>query len=132
MFTLLEAQSPTASKFAFESCKKCLRLLETDYYTGEDRLPTLKVTLGDIVLFALLQNATRFYDKEMVSDCPNLKRFYEEFKERESAKVDEKAYPEDVKAVARHWIVEEGVLGRVKALGAILGVLPGLVGRLAR
>jgi glutathione S-transferase len=134
MFTLLEPQSPTASKFALESCLKCLKLLDTEYYSdnrfsASNSNEEINVNIGDCVLFALLQNAILFYEKDLVGDCPNLKRFWDVFKERDSARVDEGAYPVDVKAVARHWIQEEGVMGRVKALGVILGVLPSLIGR---
>jgi hypothetical protein len=132
MFTLLEPQSPTASKFALESCLKCLKLLDTENYSDfrfSSSTQAPNINIGDCVLFALLQNATLFYEKDLVGDCPNLKMFWEGFKERESARADEGAYPVDVKAVAKHWIKEEGILGRLKALGVILGVLPSLVGR---
>jgi hypothetical protein len=134
MFTLLEPQSPTASKFALESCLKCLKLLDNEYYS-ETRFSSStqapNINIGDCVLFALLQNATLFYEKDLVEHCPNLKMFWEVFKERDSARPDHKVYPEDVKAVAKHWIQEEGVWGRIRALGVILGVLPSLIGRMA-
>ncbi|KAI0837463.1 hypothetical protein F5Y06DRAFT_304285 [Hypoxylon sp. FL0890] len=108
LFVTLEPVDPTASGFAMEWAKKNLKLLEA-YYEGrfEGNNPNgEKVTIADCVLFSLLQFAKELYARDLVADpeLPNLKRFYNVFKESESAKIPEDFYPREIKELACVWL----------------------------
>lgn len=86
------------------------------------------MTIGDCVLFPLLQNATNFYLIDLVKDLPNLKRFYDGFARRESAKVTGEWYPPDTTAVASHWIKEANLMSERVAVCFRIGAVYFAVG----
>lgn len=107
LFTSLEPQSPLAARFAMESCKRNLQLVE-QYFEGELRFERGGgvATIADCVLFSLLQFAKEFYAVDLTLDLPNLARFYDLFKQRRSAKIEEDFYPAEFKILAGQWIGE--------------------------
>ncbi|KAH8652784.1 hypothetical protein BGZ60DRAFT_519932 [Tricladium varicosporioides] len=97
MFVLLEETDAKASRLALEGCEKALGVLERDYYgddlrflesrtEGRDGDMEVEVTIADIILFTLLQFAQIMYKKDLSASHPGLKRFYEAFGKRESAR----------------------------------------------
>ncbi|RDL42276.1 uncharacterized protein BP5553_02255 [Venustampulla echinocandica] len=143
MFALMEEQDPKSSRLAMESCRKTLKVLE-EYYQDDRRFEGPKnttdsegsgVTIGDCVLFSLLQFSKRFYERDLVEKLHNLRKFYEGFAERESAQVKEEVYPDDTRALASHWIPESESLPQklkegLKVTGLYLSVCGSLVVRL--
>jgi len=139
LMALLERQDATSSKFAMESCKKVLGLIEA-YYQEDQLVSSMDsaerksgVTIADCVLFSLLQFAKEFYCLDLAEGLPCLTRFYDEFTKRDSAKIGDKFYTEELKVLASHFIKEEGsVLGRawqkVRLAGVYLWVCTSLVG----
>jgi glutathione S-transferase len=99
LFASLEEQSLVTADMALEASQRTLGLVECYY---EDH-SIHDVTIADCVLFSLLQFSREFYGKDLIRDCPNLKRFYETFKERESVKIGEGLYPEPLVPLARTW-----------------------------
>lgn len=103
LFSSLEEQSTIASKMALESLQKALGLIETYYEDNSLQVGDPDVTIADCVLFSFLQFSREFYGKDLVGDLPNLKRFYDVFKERESARIKEGFYPEQFISLAKVW-----------------------------
>ena len=103
MFALLEQQDATASKFAMESCKKTLGLVDV-YYRDWDMVGG--VTVADCVLFALLQFAKKFYGLELFEGLEGLTRFYAEFEGRESVKDGKTLWEGELRKVAGRFLVD--------------------------
>ena len=114
MFSLLEKQNATASGSAFATCKVALEAIES-HYKQDERLFGLRscpdaildgVTIADCVLFALLQFSIQLYSRDLTEGLPMLKLFYNNFKERDSAKFGERTFPKELKMLASHFIKE--------------------------
>ncbi|OTA64207.1 hypothetical protein K449DRAFT_394022 [Hypoxylon sp. EC38] len=108
LFATHEPVNPSAASLAMVWVKKNLRLLEA-YYEGRfegDDPNGENITIADCVLFSLLQFAKELYTKDLVADAelPNLKRFYNVFKERESARIPDDFYPREYKEGACIWL----------------------------
>lgn len=115
MFVLLEETDARAGRLALEGCEKVLGVLERGYYgqdgrfvkeRSEDGEDEVDVTIADVVLFTLLQFAEVMYKKDLTQGLDGLKRFYEGFGRRGSARVSEDMYPEDIRKIASHWLPE--------------------------
>jgi glutathione S-transferase len=106
LWASLQEQDPKAARFAWEDCQKGLGLLEP-YYLDDHRLEKSGggVTIADCVLFSLLQFSAELYGRDLTEGFAGLKRFYNLFKERESAKIGKDFYPEIVKTMAQDWTV---------------------------
>ncbi|RYP09295.1 hypothetical protein DL764_001342 [Monosporascus ibericus] len=108
-FAPFETLSAEGSRLAIEYCKRDLKLLEA-YYEGDKRLENgeadAATTIADCALFSLLQFSKAMHAVDLLTEpeLPNLKRFYENFKERESGKIEEGLYPEDVRQLTSHWL----------------------------
>ncbi|RYP24360.1 hypothetical protein DL765_000624 [Monosporascus sp. GIB2] len=105
----LETSSAEGSRLSIEWCKRDLKLSEA-YGEGHKRLENGGVdaatTIADCALFPFLH-----YSKEMhvigvlaEPELLNLKRFYEDFKEPESTKIEEGSYLEDLRQMASQWL----------------------------
>ncbi|KAI4865017.1 hypothetical protein F4820DRAFT_313083 [Hypoxylon rubiginosum] len=108
LFVTLEPTNPVASSLAMDWAKRNLTLFEA-YYEGrfEEGYSAEEVTIADCALFSLLQFAKELYGRHLVVEepgLPNLKRFYDAFKERESTKILDDFYPKDVRDLARVWL----------------------------
>jgi glutathione S-transferase len=115
-FSLMERQSPATSKFAMDSCRKTMALIE-EYYkedmrfkggvnNGIDTSPC-NATISDCVLFCLLQFAEITYGVDLVQKLPNPQIFEQWFEKRNSAKVEGILYDENLRKIASHWIQEQ-------------------------
>ncbi|RYP90823.1 hypothetical protein DL770_003084 [Monosporascus sp. CRB-9-2] len=109
LFVPIETSSAEGSRLALEWCKRDLKLLEA-YYEGDKRLENggadAATTIADCALFAFLQYSKEMHAVDLLAEpeLPNLKRFYENFKERESAKIEEGFYPEDLRQLTSQWL----------------------------
>lgn len=108
LFATREPADPSAARFAMAWVKKNLKLLEA-YYEGRfegDDSDGDEVTVADCVLFSLLQFAKELYAQDLVADAEflNLRRFYNVFKEKESARIPEDFYPREFKELACVWL----------------------------
>jgi glutathione S-transferase len=111
LFAIIESQNPAASAIAMGFCMKSLTLLELYYkndhrFDGKDLVGETNATIVDCVLFSLLQFAREFYGRDLVADLPHLRRFYNAFEKRESAKIGEDFYSSEMKPLAREWLAE--------------------------
>ncbi|RYP83570.1 hypothetical protein DL769_001324 [Monosporascus sp. CRB-8-3] len=97
------------SRLAIEWCKRDLRVLDA-YYEGDKRLENSGVdattTIVDCALFPFLQYSKEMHAVDLLvePELLNLKNFYENFKERESAKIAEGLHPEDLRQIASQWL----------------------------
>lgn len=111
LFTQLESQSPTASAMALEWCRRALEKLEI-YYEEDHRFETSGgdsekgSNIADCVLFSQLQFSKELYGQDLTVGLPNLGRFYGSFKDRDSAKIPDNWYPEEVASMAKVWMAE--------------------------
>lgn len=109
LFVPMETTNALTAKLILEYCKKNLKLLE-EYY-AEDRRFELggRANLADCVLASLLHFARDAYDFDLLADpeLPGMRRFYEAFKERDSARVEKDHFPEEFKKLARQWLPVE-------------------------
>ncbi|RYP12955.1 hypothetical protein DL767_010981 [Monosporascus sp. MG133] len=109
LFVPLETSSAEASRLAMEWCKRNLKLLDA-YYEGDKRIENggadAATTIADCALFAFLQYSKAMHAVDLLAEPEllNLKRFYENFKGRESAKIEEGLYPEDLRQLASKWL----------------------------
>ncbi|KAM5345267.1 hypothetical protein ACJ41O_011129 [Fusarium nematophilum] len=102
LFTPVETSSPITAKLALENARKNLKLLE-EYYEG-DVLDDRPVNIADCILYSMLHFSKDLYDLDLVEGMPNLERFYTAFQGRESARVDEDHFPQDIKELASQWL----------------------------
>ena len=113
LFSSLESQSPMASRMASEWCRRALEKIEV-FYEDDRRFDATDGTrdsgsgsnIADCVLFSLLQFSKELYGRDLIVGLPNLKRFYELFKERDSAKIPEKWYPAHIESMAKVWLAD--------------------------
>ncbi|KAI2622505.1 hypothetical protein GGR54DRAFT_66276 [Hypoxylon sp. NC1633] len=108
LFVSRELMSRATSDMAMGWTKRCLKLVEP-YYEGRfagGGGSGGNVTITDCALFSLLQFSRELYGRNLPeeADLPNLKRFYEVFKERESARITDDFYPREIKEVACIWL----------------------------
>lgn len=104
LFVPMETTSALASKLALEYCAKMLKALD-EYYGSVRALDEGRpVTIADCALFSLLQFSKGLYDLDLASGFPNLTRFYEVFEKRESARVEDDHFPEQIRELARQWL----------------------------
>ncbi|KAI1807018.1 hypothetical protein F4811DRAFT_507864 [Daldinia bambusicola] len=108
VFQSMEPANPVAASLAIGFVKRNMKLLEP-YYEGRFRegssTDAEKVTIADCVLFSLLQFSKELYRVDLLADPEliNLKRFCGAFKERDSAKIPDDFYPQDLKELASVW-----------------------------
>ncbi|KFA81123.1 hypothetical protein S40288_00972 [Stachybotrys chartarum IBT 40288] len=109
LFETREQMSPLASRFAFESCRKSLGLLEQYYAEQKSIGQGRQVNICDCALYSLLHFSKEMYGKDLCSEpeLPNLQCFYQEFGQRESAQVSENHFPEQFQAIAAQWLPDE-------------------------
>ncbi|KAI1649919.1 uncharacterized protein F4817DRAFT_329123 [Daldinia loculata] len=106
LFLEMELTNPVASSMAI--VRRSMKLLEP-YYEGRfegDSSEAEKVTIADCVFFSFLQFSKELYGVDLVADSElrNLRRFYDAFKERDSAKIPEDFYPRYIKELAPVWL----------------------------
>ncbi|KAB8232062.1 glutathione S-transferase family protein [Aspergillus alliaceus] len=109
LFVSMEATNALSAKFALELCKKNLKLLE-EYYAEEGRFGSRgRVSIADCLLYSLLHFAKDLYGVDLLSDpeLPSMRRFYELFGKRESAKVEADHFPGHIKRLASQWLPVE-------------------------
>lgn len=103
IFEGLEQSSEETARLCFVHASKILKKLDEIY---DGRQTELEVaTVADIVLFSTLQFSREFYDFDVpkIGGWKNLDGFYETFKVRKSAAIEEGFYPEDLKSLAVQW-----------------------------
>ncbi|KAI0849594.1 hypothetical protein F5Y00DRAFT_235199 [Daldinia vernicosa] len=93
---------------AMSIAKRNVKLLEP-YYEGRfegDGFKAEEINIADCVLFSFLQFSKKLYGVDIVADSElrNLRRFYDTFKERDSAKISEDFYPQYIKELAPVWL----------------------------
>ncbi|KAH7136791.1 hypothetical protein B0J13DRAFT_640317 [Dactylonectria estremocensis] len=106
LFVSMERTNALSAKLVLEYCKKNLKLLD-GYYDGDTRLKCDgQINIADCILFSLLHFSKDLYCLDLLSDpeLPNLKAFYKAFEKRESARVEQSHFPQDVKALASQWL----------------------------
>jgi len=147
MFSLMEEQNPAAARLSLECCEKTLKLVEK-YYVDDHRFEDRKVekkeaksdvnvNVADCVLFSLLQFAESLYGVQLVKDLPGLKRFYVGFGTRESVSAEGIMRDEKLRALASHWIKEDGSIvlrlwDKLKVSRLTLAVIGDLVAGMLR
>ncbi|KAH8736223.1 hypothetical protein BGZ61DRAFT_441692 [Ilyonectria robusta] len=108
LFAALEPTNPVAAKLILDWAQRPLKLLE-GYYTEESHFEGDGgfVTVADCVLYSLLEFAKEFYEVDLLSDpeLAGLRRFYQAFKQRQSAQIPDDHFPQDLKKLACQWIV---------------------------
>ncbi|KAI5864802.1 hypothetical protein GGS23DRAFT_561866 [Durotheca rogersii] len=113
---LAERMGPTnavAARMTMEYVWQAMRLLEA-YYEGADARvagsdsdeTATAITIADCVLFSLLQFSKGLYGRDIVAEIelPNLRKFYDAFSQRESAKIPADFYPRELTEVAQVWL----------------------------
>lgn len=108
LFAALEPMDPAGTKMAMGWAKRNLKIVET-YYEGRfegDNSGAENITIADCVLASLLQFSRELYGLKFLEDpeLPDLQRFYNVFKERESTKIPDDFYPEQIKELAQVWL----------------------------
>lgn len=103
LFDALEQSSEETARLCFVHASKILKKLDEIYGSRQTELEVANV--ADIVLFTTLQFSREFYDFDApkTGDWKNLDKFYEAFKVRKSAAIDEGFYPEDIRSLAVQW-----------------------------
>jgi glutathione S-transferase len=80
-------------------------LLEQYYGGFEERMEKESgPNIVDCMFFSILQFMKVLYGKDLIAGRPNLVKFYETFKERDSARIPEGYYPEIVSVLAPQWL----------------------------
>ena len=105
LFEAMEPTSAEASRLAFAHCERNLGLLEQYYGGFEERMEKESgPNIVDCMFFSILQFMKVLYGKDLIAGRPNLVKFYETFKERDSARIPEGYYPEIVSVLAPQWL----------------------------
>jgi hypothetical protein len=63
-------------------------------------------TVGDCVLFALLQFSKMLYATDLADGLPGLEKFYHVMEKRPSTKVEKRTFPVELRMIASRWVKE--------------------------
>ncbi|KAI0384104.1 hypothetical protein F5Y04DRAFT_248988 [Hypomontagnella monticulosa] len=104
LFITIEPSAPAGAKLAMGCAKRNLKIVETYFegrFEGADASAE-NITIADCVLASLLQFSGELYGLKFLEDpeLPNLQRFWNIFKERESTKIPDDFYPQSFKELA--------------------------------
>ena len=105
LFETLEPTNGEGARLALEYCGRNLGLLDRYYGDFEERMANDSgPNIVDCVLFSILQYMKELFGKDLTHGRSNLARFYDIFKERESAKIPEEFYPGFVAELCPQWL----------------------------
>ncbi|KAL7620391.1 hypothetical protein AAE478_009386 [Parahypoxylon ruwenzoriense] len=104
LFVPAETTTATGWGVPMSKARKNLKLLEAHYASRDINSPA--IFTADCVLISLLQFSKELYGVDLTADpeLPMLKRFFDAFKERESAKIPEDFYPKEFRELACVWV----------------------------
>ncbi|KAH9884719.1 hypothetical protein F4778DRAFT_551815 [Xylariomycetidae sp. FL2044] len=109
-FAAREATSPVTARLLLENVRKNMGALET-YYAGDDaagfgRPSDRGPIIADCILVPLLEYSVELFGVDLLAgpELPNLRGFYEAFKERESARIGDGFYPAGFKELGSVWL----------------------------
>ncbi|KAM0264383.1 hypothetical protein ACHAPA_008309 [Fusarium lateritium] len=107
LFKMIEETHPTTAKLILEYCQKNLKLIER-YYENDPRFSSSdgQATIADCVLYSVLHFAKDMYAMDLLADpeLASLRAFYEWFGGRESVRVADDHFPQQLKGLASQWL----------------------------
>jgi glutathione S-transferase len=89
LFVSLGTKHAVTEKFAIGCCKKKLKPLEQYYAEDKQQQNCGRFTIAECVLYSLLRFAKDMYNVHLLAEpeLPSLRRFYEVYGRRDSARV---------------------------------------------